>query len=108
MKNALYTPPKIPINMATVTTTPITLNKTYDMILVDTGIGDITLNVPIAANFIGWSFTIMKITANVNKVIITPNGAETINGNPNITLYSQYEVVRIISNGTEWFIASVG
>ncbi len=101
---AVHPRPAIQMPVATVTTTPITLSSSYDVVLVDTTVGDITLNLPAAADYVDRSFTIMKKTNDLNTVIIEGDGAETINGQPNVTLTSQWETVRVVSDGTAWFV----
>jgi hypothetical protein len=101
---AAHPRPAIDILTATVATTPIALSEVYDVVLVDTTIGPITLNLPPAANYANRSFTFIKKTADANTVIIVPDGAETISGNPSITLLSQYESVVMVSDGTAWFL----
>jgi hypothetical protein len=87
-------------------TSPVALNETYETLKVNTGIGNITVNLPAAATYKNKTFTITKSTVDANTVIIMPNGAETISGNPSVTLLLQYEVVKVVSDGVNWLILS--
>ena len=47
-----------------------------------------------------------KKTDNVNVVNIQPIESSTIDGNLTYTLRTQYEVITIIPDGTNWYIIS--
>lgn len=74
--------------------------KTY---LVDTGT-TVTVTLPSAA--LNAEITIKDSTGEANDQNITINtpGAETIDGAASLTISSNYESVRLVSDGSNWFI----
>jgi len=101
---AAHPRPAIAMLAATVTTTPIALSSSYDVVLVDTTVGHITLNLPPAATYIDRSFTVKKISADAFTVILDADGADTIDGAGTLTLTAIYDAVRVVSNGTNWYV----
>ena len=91
-------------NTRAITTTPITLDRDDRTLLVDTTVGDITLNLPTAASARFKIYTIKKIDAGVDTVIIDGNGSETIDDATTKVLAAQYESITIQSDGTDWWI----
>ena len=74
----------------------------YETILVNSTGGSIKIDLPAAATATS-KFVIKKISA-LNTVLIDPNGAETIEGIGDYTLYLNTETVTIQSDGTAWYI----
>lgn len=74
--------------------------KTY---LVDTGVA-VTVTLPSAA--LNAEVVIKDSTGEANDQNITVNtpGAETIDGAASLTISSNYESVRLVSDGSNWFI----
>ncbi|WP_462255339.1 beta strand repeat-containing protein [Ferruginibacter sp.] len=75
-----------------------------DHTLIINNAGAVTITLPAAAGCQGRLYIIKKISAALNNVTIDPNAAETIDGAATRALTTQYETVRIQSNGTSWFI----
>jgi len=74
-------------------------------ILVQCSTVPITISLPDLGNSVNHSasFTIKKIDATANNVIISGNGYN-IDGQPSITLTSQYDYVIVHSDSTAWWI----
>jgi hypothetical protein len=85
-------------------TTTYTVTSFDHTILADASGGAFTVNLPAAANLTGWEFVILKKDSSGNSVTVDANGSETINGATTQVLSTQYQKVRIKSDGTEWFI----
>lgn len=62
-----------------------------------------TFAVTLPAASAGSLVTVKKVDASANAVTVETPGAETIDGAANASLATQYEVVRLVSNGTNWF-----
>lgn len=77
-----------------------------DYYVVDTTAGDVTANLPTAVGNSGKQFIFVKIDSSTNELILDGNGTETINDELTAYVSSQYKAVKIISDGTEWFITS--
>jgi len=92
------------LNETVVTTTPYTVLADDKLIVVDCTIGDITVNVPAAADNDKRTLYFKKIDSTENKMIIDPNGTEKIDGETTQEMWAQYEAISIVSNGTEWWI----
>jgi hypothetical protein len=66
--------------------------------------GSITLNLPTAASSGGTVYVFTKTDSSGNACIFHPNGTDLINGvNANKSTATQYNALRIHSNGTSWF-----
>lgn len=76
-----------------------------EVVLVTTGATDKDITLPLAARA-NQQITIKKIDVGVGVVHILGNGVETIDGVNDQPLNSQYEVMTVVSNGTEWFVIS--
>jgi hypothetical protein len=84
-------------------TTNYTLTATDSEIFGDATSGDITMTLPAVATIPGRRYTIHKIDASSNKVIIDGSGAETINGATTLDIIFQYDSLQIVTDGSEWF-----
>lgn len=84
------------------------VEKTADYTLADNDVvlcnntTDITLTLPAAASSTGKHYTIVNI--NTGKVIIDGNSAELISGQLTQVIQEQFGVMRIICDGTAWYI----
>lgn len=86
---------------------PYTLSNTASIFADATG-GNITVNVPLAANNGGAVYYIKK-TNSSNSVSILPSGGDTIEGEVSKILYAIGETISIISDGiSNWSIMSSG
>jgi hypothetical protein len=89
---------------------PLTANTTLDsqgfdaLITIDTTSGAVTVTPPSAVAIKGRRYTIKKLNAGANNVVIDPNGAETIDGAATLTFNTQWQTVRIISDGSNWLV----
>lgn len=83
-----------------------TLNATHSTVLVNNS-GSVTITLPAASGKTGWIYTIKKVSAASNDVLIDPNGSELLDGSSTSkTLTLQWSSVTIQSNGTSWFLLS--
>lgn len=80
----------------------ITLDQTYNVILCNTGPYTVTL--PPAASNTGRVYLIKNIDSECDDITIDGNSTETIDGSATYVLDSYNNVVRIISDGSNWFI----
>jgi len=87
--------------IGTVNTSPHAAGP-YETILVNSTVTNIKIDLPAAATSTT-KFVVKKISA-LNTVLIDPNGAETIEGLTDYTLYLLSETVTIQSDGTAWYI----
>lgn len=79
-----------------------TIDGTYDRIEL-TGTSTYTITLPTAVGIAGREYTFVKSGAS-GTITIDGNGSETINGTTTKTLTTQYDVLTIISNGSNWLI----
>jgi len=77
-----------------------------NIILVNASGGEVTIGLPTAIGSTGKPYLIKKTDSSENKVIIDPNGSETIDGVLTVSLVSQYSFIQIISNGSNWVLVS--
>jgi hypothetical protein len=74
------------------------------LVLANATAGNITLTLPTAASAGGLRIAVKKTDASLNTVTIDGNGAETIDGAANRVLLTQYAVVTVMSDGTQWWV----
>ncbi len=87
----------------TVTASSVTLNGEDHIVICDCTSNAITVNLP-AASTSGRIYSIKKIDASGNAVTVDGNGSETIDGATTATISSQYDDIRIVSDGSNWHI----
>lgn len=85
------------------TDTDLTLGSQDEIVYVDASGGAVTITLPDARRFWGYSFTVKKLDASVNAVTLDGDGA-LIDGAATYPLAAQYEVVRVASDGTDWWV----
>jgi len=73
-------------------------------ILSDATAAPITVLLPAAASNVDVVYIIKKIDSTANTVTIDANLSETIDGATTKVLTSQWEVVKMISDGSVWYI----
>lgn len=78
----------------------LTLNATHGVVLC-ASVGNITITLPAVASNTNHHFWIKNITN--TTVTVDANASETIDGNLTQSL-TQYEVLHIVCDGTEWWI----
>ena len=86
----------------TTITSATTLNQTHNVVLCSTGSYTVTL--PAAADNTGRVYSIKNIDSDCDDITIAVNSTETIDGSATYVLDSYNNVVRIISDGSNWFI----
>lgn len=81
-----------------------TLTTADGTILVDATSGGITITLPSAASATESIFTIKKKDVTSNAVTVDASGAELIDGAVTYALNTQYEAIKIQSDGSAWWI----
>lgn len=76
----------------------------YAVTLCDATALDIVATLPACVTCSGIVLTIKKVDSSVNTVTITPDGSETVDGASSYVLSSQYELLKITSDGANWHI----
>lgn len=84
---------------------PVTLNGS-ELILVDATSGATTVNLPAAISNPGKVYEIKKIDSSTNAITIDPYATETVDGSTTTTLNTQFELLRLICDGTNWNIST--
>ena len=80
----------------------IALTSGYTIFLIDCSGGDVFINLPTAVGNTS-EFEFKKIDSSSNKVRITPDGVETIDGYSYIEILFQNTNFSIISNNSNWY-----
>jgi hypothetical protein len=88
----------------TTVTANTTLNNTYHIVLANATNNAITITLPNATSCAGRQYIIKKIDSSTNAVTITPQLGQTIDDQASISITTQYDLIRIVSNGTNWYI----
>jgi hypothetical protein len=76
----------------------------WEIILADTSGGGFTVTLPLAATCTGKPITIKKISSDGNVLLVDAQGAEEIDGSPNLSITGQYVSPTVVSDGTNWWI----
>lgn len=85
----------------TTDTTVTSANKQY---IANCASNQITFALPTAASSNGQEYSFKKIDSTPNNMVITPNGADLIEGDGNLTTDMQYVNIVLVSNGSYWAI----
>ena len=97
---ALYT-----TAIETITASSDVLDNSNYIILADASSNTVTLNLPAASGNTGLTYIIKRTdAAGSYAVILDANASETIDGSTTYTLSSQYQSIRIICDGSNWYI----
>ena len=75
----------------------------HDVVLADASASAVTLVLIPAAQFFDREMRIKKIDTSANKVLLATSGAEKIDGTATVTIAAQYDVMRLISDGMNWY-----
>lgn len=75
-----------------------------DIILVNCTAGDVIVTLPLAASSEGRELIFKKIDVTNSLGIIDGNGAEKVDDVSNYKLVTQYDFLRIVCNGTAWYV----
>lgn len=94
--------PKIKKQTAISSAASIQLNE--EVILLDSSSAAMTMGLPPASIMPGKVFILKKTSSDFNKITIDAYGSETINGATTTTLMTQYEGIKIFSDGSNWII----
>jgi hypothetical protein len=107
--SATYSFAKFPWTQVSSASSPVILTaadagKSYEA---DTTGGNVEFDLPAAGSVPNGTGFIFKKTAAANQMILDPNGAETIDDvSTSMVITRQYQVVEILSNVAEWYVAS--
>lgn len=71
-------------------------------LMCDATSNNITVNLPAASGVTGRVYVIKKIDSGSNTVTVDGNGSEALDGATTQVLSSQYDVIRIICDGSNW------
>ncbi len=85
--------------VTTFSSSPVTVTKDYEMLLIDTTSGAITANLPTAVNLLGRYIKFKNI--GTNNLTIDGFSTETIDGSATLVLASN-GYATIMSDGTNW------
>lgn len=89
-------------SLTSITASYTAAGKTF--ILADATSGTVTVTLPAVSGKTGRTYTIKKTDSSLNTVIVDGNGAETIDGAATYELPTQYLAVKLISNGSAWYV----
>lgn len=74
-----------------------------DMVIrVDATSAPVTVSLPPAASVKGLTLFVKKLDASANAVTVDADASETIDGATTAATTTQYDVFRLLSNGTSW------
>lgn len=80
-----------------------TLDGTYHVVLVNASGGNRTITLVDATKYRGIEYIIKKIDSSSNTVTIATQSSQTIDGQTSEVLDTQYQVVKVVSDGSNWY-----
>jgi hypothetical protein len=88
-------------NVASITS-PTTVTASNDILTLNANAGSFTVTLPAASGNTGKNFTFKKIDSSANTVTIAAASGQTIDGNPSKIMIVQNDILKIVSDGTNW------
>jgi len=85
-------------------TSNYTITGTDVIIFADATSGNVTITLPTASSFSGYNFYVKRIDSSSNTCAVARSGSDTIDGATSFSLDTQYFAVRVVSNGSNWYI----
>ena len=85
-------------------TSNYTISGTDVVIFADATSGNVAITLPTASSFSGYNFYIKRIDNSVNTCSVARSGSDTIDGTTSFALEARYDALRVVSNGSNWFI----
>ena len=86
-------------------TTTYTITEEDEFITADASGGAFTITLPTVSGHTGKVFHVKKTDSSANAVTVDGNGAETIDGSTTAVIRKQYDALRLVCDGTEWWIS---
>jgi len=83
-----------------------TVVSSDDVVLGNATAAAFTLTLPTAVGITGKTYTFIKVDSNATIVTVDGNGTETIKGQTNYKLASQFESAKMISDGSNWQVTA--
>lgn len=93
-----------PVVATSTKTSSYTITGTDVVIFADATSGNVTITLPAASSFTGFNFHIKRIDASSNSCSVARSGSDTIDGVTSFGLDTRYDALRVVSNGSNWFI----
>jgi len=81
-----------------------TATDTDSVLICDASSGALTVTLPSASGIAGRQYTIKRINTGTNVVTIAAASGETIDGAASVDLGSQYDVITVVSDGSNWWM----
>jgi hypothetical protein len=81
-----------------------TLGVDHHIVLVNASGGARTITLPDATTCAGRQYVIKKIDSSTDAVTIVPQSGQTIDGQASISINTQYDYRRVVSDGTNWYL----
>lgn len=91
-------------NVVTVTSATYNMTNTNDVILADATSNSVAVTLPDPTTATKKPLNIKRIDSSTNSVSINPKNTETMDGEAIKYLYSQYDSLTFVTNGTNWYI----
>jgi len=78
--------------------------STIGSVLVTTGNSDRTITLPTVSTSAGRRILIKKVDSGTGKVIVDTPSSETIDGDAQYNIYTQYGTVTLVCDGSNWYV----
>jgi hypothetical protein len=92
-------------SLTSVKTSAYTISSSDSIVVCDTSSGSFNVTLPDATTVqIGRNYKIKHIDTTANEVFIIPNGSQTIDGAPYITVSMANALLAVASDGSNWYL----
>ena len=85
-------------------TAAYTLTAQDEIVLADASTAAFTVTLPTAVGINGRQYVIKRINSGANNVTVGTTSSQTIDGATTNILNTQYKAIRVVSNGSNWFV----
>jgi hypothetical protein len=90
--------------VVTTVTGATTLSDSNDYVVANAAGGAFTVTLPTAVGRTGKGFVVKRLNSGANNVTVGTTSSQTIDGATTRVLTSQYELVGVISDGSNWHV----
>jgi hypothetical protein len=90
--------------VVTTVTGATTLSDSNDYVIANAAGGAFTVTLPTAVGRTGKGFVVKRLNSGANNVTVGTTSSQTIDGATTRVLTSQYELVGVISDGSNWHV----
>ncbi|MCA9058609.1 MAG: hypothetical protein KDA85_08920 [Planctomycetaceae bacterium] len=102
--SAVWVPLTPPLRFMVSKTAAYTITTSDDIVLCDATGAAFTVTLPTAVGNTGRQLVVKRLNSGSNAVTVAAAGSETIDGASTVSLSTQYQVITMVSDGSNWAV----